>query len=243
MDDSQTPKPGGVAVALHLTGAFELSLAGQAMAVPHVVERLLAYLALAGRPVARSRIAGALWCDSGEMQAGKSLRTALWRLQRLGGGIVAATDGQVALAADVPVDVSELLELAQALVRDPDDAAALDGLPRLVDHRDLLPDWDEEWVVIDRERYRLVRLEALESAAAGLLARHRLTDALLVAMAAVQGEPLRETARRLIVRVQLEQGNLVEALRSYQQYRALLNAEFRLEPSREMTDLVASLRA
>ncbi|MEU4673929.1 BTAD domain-containing putative transcriptional regulator [Amycolatopsis sp. NPDC023774] len=230
-------------VSLHLTGAFELCLYGRAVAVPHAVERLLAYLALTGRPIARSRVAGTLWRDSEEIRAAKCLRTALWRLQRVDAGIVTTADDRVGLGADVPVDVSELLGLAQSLVRDPVDPDAFAGLPRLLDRRDLLPDWDEDWVVLDRERYRLLRLEALESAATEMLAQHRLPDALLVASAAVQSEPLRDSARRLIVRIQLEQGNLVEALRSYQQYRALLGSEFGLEPSAAMQNLVAVLRA
>jgi DNA-binding SARP family transcriptional activator len=229
------------AVALQLTGAFELRVCGRAVAVPHSVERVAAFLALAGRPVSRSRLAGALWCDSREPQAAKSLRTALWRLHRFAGDVVAAHDDRVALAPGVPVDVSEMIELAHRLVRRPISEEALALLPALLERGEVLPDWEDEWVVVDRERYRLLRLEALESAAAELLEQRRIADALVVVSAVVHSEPLRESARRLVVLAQLEQGNVAEAVRGYRQYASMLAREFDLAPSPAMTRLVAPL--
>jgi DNA-binding SARP family transcriptional activator len=228
---------------LGLTGAFELSVSGQAVTVPHSAERVIAFLALAGRPVSRSRLAGTLWSESHELRAAKSLRTALWRLQRLGCDLLTTQDDQLALSPKVMVDVSELTRLARLLISRPIPNQALAKLPILVDRGDLLPDWEEQWVIIDRERYRLLRLEALENGASELLGRHRHADALVVATEAVQSEPLRETARRLIVRAQLERGNLVEALRCYRQYKCLLLREYGLEPSPAMTRLVEPLVA
>jgi DNA-binding SARP family transcriptional activator len=226
---------------LGLTGAFELSVSGRVVTVPHSAQRVIAFLALAGRPVSRARLAGTLWCESLEVRASKSLRTALWRLQRFGHGVVSTRDDHLALSPAVRVDFNEMTRLAHMLIRSPVPDEALIRLPMLLEGRELLPDWEEEWVVIDRERYRLLRLEALDTAAAELLGRHRLADALVVATAAVQSEPLRETARRIIVQVQLEQGNMAEALRCYRQYRRLLFQEYRLEPSPAMSQLVEPL--
>jgi DNA-binding SARP family transcriptional activator len=104
---------------------------------------------------------------------------------------------------------------------------------------ELLPDWDEEWVAATRERYRLARLAALESAACALLERKQLGSALITAGAVVQAEPLRESARRIVMRVHLAQGNTVEAIREHQRYRRLLRSEFGVEPCAEMDALVA----
>lgn len=226
---------------LSLTGAFELSLSGRILAVPHTAERVIAFLALAGRPVSRGRLAGTLWHESLEPRAAKSLRTALWRLHRSRRGLVSTRDDHVELSSAVLVDVNELTRLAQRLIRGPIPDEVLTEVPMLLARRDLLPDWDEDWVVVERERYRLLRLEALESAASELLGRQRHSDALMVATGAVQSEPLRETARRLIVRVQLDRGNRAEALQCYRQYRHLLLHELGLEPSPAMSRLVEPL--
>lgn len=233
---------GSDAPAIGLTGGFRLFVAGRAVAVPHSAEKVVAFLALAARPVSRGRLAGTLWLDAREPLAAKSLRTALWRLNRVGVGVVSTYDDMVELAAGVPVDVSELIRLANRLIQRPIPPDAMAGLSELLERRDLLPDWDEEWVVVDRERYRLLRLEALESAAEELLAQGRLADAVVVASAAVHSEPLRESARRLVVSAQVQQGNLAEAIRSYRDFRRLLRAEFGLDPSPAMTRLIEPLQ-
>lgn len=229
------------AAGIRLTGDFELLVDGRRLPIPRSAERVLAYLALADRPVARSRLAGVLWLDGSERSAAKSLRTALWRLRRAGADIVAGAADRVRLHPAVAVDARDLEELARRLVREPD-ADSLNRLDRLVDAVELLPDWDDEWVVADRERFRLLRLEALESGAAALTDRGDLGGALIAALAAVHTEPLRESARRLVVRIQMAQGNHAEAIRSYREYAALLRADYGVAPSAEIERLLEPLR-
>jgi DNA-binding SARP family transcriptional activator len=80
--------------------------------------------------------------------------------------------------------------------------------------------------------------EALERAAAALLDQRRTGDALVAALAAIQSEPLRESAWRLLVQIHLAQANVAEAIRSYREYRALLQREFGIEPSTVMERLL-----
>lgn len=89
-----------------------------------------------------------------------------------------------------------------------------------------------------RSAGEVLRLEALECASRAFLARLRLADALLAAQAAVDTEPLRESTRRLLVEVQLARGNVVEAIRCYQDYREQLRAEFGVDPSPAMANLL-----
>jgi DNA-binding SARP family transcriptional activator len=226
-------------VVLTLTGEFELGVLGRIVRIPHNAERVLAYLALADRPVSRVRVAETLWRDTARHRAAKSLRTALWNLRRVGADLVSASDDRLCLHRDVVVDVAELTELARTLIREPT-PEALERLPMLVRQAEVLPDWDQEWVTVDRERYRLLRLEALESASQTLLDRQRWGEALLAALAAVQSDPLRESARRLVIRVQLAQGNIAEALRGYHDYRCRLLEEFGVEPSSVLDELLAA---
>jgi DNA-binding SARP family transcriptional activator len=226
---------------LRLTGEFALVVGDRRLTLPHSAERVVAYLALANRPVVRSRLSGSLWIDGSARTAAKSLRTALWRTHLAGADLIVGTADRLRLHPAVSVDVLSLADLGHRLVRHPD-AAALAEVGRLLDAVELLPDWGDEWIVADRERFRLVRLEALESAAAALAERGSLGDALLVALAAVHAEPLRETARRLLIRIQLAQGNHAEAIRNYQEYVALLRTEFGVAPSPALHRLLAPLR-
>jgi DNA-binding SARP family transcriptional activator len=225
---------------LGLTGEFQLVIAGRRLSIPHSVERVLAYLALSDRPVSRPKLAGMLWIDSSDRRAANSLRTALWRLNELAGHVVRPVEDRLALASNVRVDLAELARLTRRLIDDPGGDALVD-LPLLVDRAELLPDWDEDWLVADRERFRLLRLEALESAAEQLLQRGEFGRALAAALAVAESEPLRESARRIQIRVQLAKGNAAQALQIYENYRALLTDEVGLAPSEAMRALVRQL--
>ena len=227
------------AAGLTLMGEFELLIRGRQLRIPRSAERVLTYLALA-RPVARTRLTGVLWGDGSGQGAAKSLRTTLWRIRHAGASLVLASDDRLRLYPDVTVDVTDLTVLAKRLIHQPD-AEALIRLPLLVESAELLPDWGDEWMMADRERYRLLRLEALERAASALMERSHFGDALVAALAAVQADPLRESARRLVVQVRIAQGNAAEAIRSYREYQALLRREFDLEPSQLMDQLIHPL--
>jgi DNA-binding SARP family transcriptional activator len=227
------------AASLTLTGEFELVVAGQRLTVPHSVERLLAYLALTERPVNRTKLAGTLWYDAPEKKAANNLRTTLWRLGRVCGWLVLADLDRLVLSSDVRVDATELTGLSRRLIHGTDpDPHDLGHLPVLVAGAELLPDWEDGWVVDDRERFRVLRLEALERAAAALIERRCLSEALVAALAAVQSEPLRESCRRLVVKAHMTAGNVVEALRSYEDYRELLWCELQVAPSDLMQRLI-----
>jgi len=222
---------------MSLTGEFGLRIEDRRIIVPHSVERVLAYLALSSRPISRTRLAGVLWIDASDHRAASNLRTALWRLNRFGACVVVAEDERLVLSPSVQVDASDLSSLSRRLIDEPSEQD-LDRLPQLIDGAELLPDWDDEWIVADRERFRLLRLEGLERAAQALIERLDLGRALQAALGAAQSEPLRESARRLLVRVHLAEGNVAEALREYRSYRQVLIDELGVEPSQAMNDLM-----
>jgi DNA-binding SARP family transcriptional activator len=237
---SQGTGDGPEAAELTLMGEFELVIHGRQLNLPHCAERVVTYLALANRPVARARLARALWGNGSDQGAAKSLRSTLWRIRHAGANLVLARDDRLRLYPDVSVDVADLTDLAKRLIRQPD-PETLARLPLLVECVELLPDWDDEWVVADRERYRLLRLEALECAASVLMDLRHFTEAIIAALAAVQAEPLRESARRLVMQAQIAQGNAAEAIHSYRQYQSLLDEELGLRPSPIINQLIQPL--
>lgn len=222
-------------IRLQLSGELELWSGRAPVSLPPSVQRMVAYVALAHRPVARSQIAGALWELSTQTSAERSLRTALWRLNRCAPGLLVSHRDRLSLAPEVTVDVHELATLCEQTVRSrgATDAAAVGTLAR---GAELLPGWGDMWLVAERERLRLLRIQALE-ALASELAEERPEMGMLAAMSVVATEPLQESAWRLVVRIHIQQGNLSSAERSYSAYRCLLAAELGVEPSHMMEDL------
>jgi DNA-binding SARP family transcriptional activator len=225
---------------LSLLGGFELRCTGQDVAVSRIGQRLLALLALQGRPLERLWVAGTLWLDAPEERAGASLRSALWRLPQPGGtAVVEASATHLRLARDLAVDTRELVALAERL-ESPDGCGDHQPEPAAL-ARDLLPDWYEDWVVLERERFRQLRLHALEALCARLTEAGRFGAAVQAGLAAVSGEPLRESAHRTLIQAHLAEGNPGEAVRQYHLYRRLLADELALEPSAAIRGLVRPL--
>lgn len=230
-----------MAVELSLIGTFGLTSGGETILLPESSQRLVAFLAVNPRPVARAVVASSLWLESAEERSNANLRSALWRLRRPGHPIVETTDKQLRLAPGVVVDTHELASRARRL---------LDGVPHESDvaldddllHGELLPGWYEDWVLMERERLRQLRIHALESLTDRLRSAGRYGQAVEAGLAAVSAEPLRESAHRALIRVYLAEGNGVDALRQHDNYRDVLRDELDLEPSARMDELVAGLR-
>ena len=233
------------ATRVALLDGFTLQLGGRgpgqaAGDLSHGVQRLIAHLSLAGRPT-RSAVAGHLWPDVPEEQAHGSLRSALWRLQKVAPGLVCVSGGTLFLADDVRVDVRELTDWATRVL-DPRTTAEEVADPEVGLGGELLPGWYEDWVLLERERVRQLRMHALEALADKLAAVRRYGEAVQAAYAAVRAEPLRESAHRTVVRVHLAEGNVAEAVRAYDSFRVLLADELGVAPTIQMDSLVVGLR-
>jgi DNA-binding SARP family transcriptional activator len=224
---------------LSLLAGFALDVDGQPVRLPLSAQRVVAFVALHERPLQRVFVAGNLWLDASEERANASLRTALWRLRQPGCTLVEATTTHVALAPGVEVDVREAGERARRVLRREEPAA--DDLAALCYVGDLLPDWYDDWVLIERERIRQTRLHALEALCLELTDRRRFAEATEAGLAAVAGEPLRESAHRALVRAHLAEGNPGEAIRQFRLLRRLLHDQLGLEPSAAMCELVEAL--
>src|SRR3954451_15272624 len=229
----------GTAARVDLLGGFALYLTGSRSCaavddLPRGVQRLVAYLGLSYRP-ARAAVAGLLWPDVPESQAHGSLRSALWRLHKVAPGVVDVSCGALALSPAVRVDVRELDAWAHRTLGPRADVDPI--IPAGVGTSgDLLPGWYDDWVLLERERLRHLRLHALEALADKLAAVGRHGEAVQAAHAAVRTEPLRETAHRTLVRLHLAQGNVAEAIRTCESFRALLFQELGVAPSPQMEE-------
>src|SRR5262249_3418614 len=93
---------------------------------------------------------------------------------------------------------------------------------------ELLPDWYDDWVLLERERLRELRLHALEALALRLAALGRFAEAVEAGLAAVRSEPLRESAHRVLIRLHLAEGNRHRALCQYREYTRLMRLDLNL---------------
>jgi DNA-binding SARP family transcriptional activator len=236
--DRAVPKV-GPSLALNLLDGFELRRWGEPIPLSPACQRVVAFLALHGRPRTRLHVAGALWLDASEERSCANLRSTLWRMRRCGVPIVEATPTHVALSPEVSVDVDGLVRAAHRVLRN--GTGCEEDLDGTCVTGELLPDWYDDWLEPERERLRQLRLHALEAAAERLLARGRAPYAIDALMVALRDDPLRESLHRLLIRGHLVEGNPCEAIRCYHAYRRRLSAALGIAPSASMEEVVGGL--
>ena len=226
---------------LTLLGGFGLDLGGKPALMPPGAQRLIGLLALHEEALSRDYVAGVLWGDSTEARASGSLRSALWKLRVVRPEVVWNRGGSLGLLPHVHVDVRHATALARSAVAGCFGEETVIGLlePRFC--HELLPGWYDDWVLLERERHRQLSLHALESLCEHLTEAGRYGAAVLAALAAVDREPLRESAHRLLVRIYLAEGNAFDAIRQFRLYRDLARSRLGIEPSAQMLDLVHGL--
>jgi DNA-binding SARP family transcriptional activator len=219
---------GGV-LELRLLGGFEARREDRILPIALSSAELLSLLILCGRRGHRPTVAGTLWPDKTEARAHANRRGAVWRLADHGAGFVFAVGGWLHLTEDVVADVEIVECQSRQLINGIADSApnlAIDDL-----EQDLLPTWDQSWVLLERERFRQLRLYVLEALANHLVSLGRIAEAVLAAVAAVQADPLRESAHRALISAHLADGNRGEAARQYQRFRELLGKEMGIQPT------------
>ena len=228
---------------LFVLGGFGLEFDGEPVSLSAPAQRLLVHLAVGqrSRPVQRAAVAGRLWDDAPPERAAANLRSVLWRLPRPRGRQLVVSDAAtVRLSPDLEVDLWQAESAVGALCGGtrpaPDALRDLAGLAE-----DLLPDWHEDWLLIERESHRQKRLHALERASEHLCERGEYNASLSAALSAVHCEPLRESAHRRVIEVHLAEGNHADALRQFESYRHLVARELGLPPSPAIRQLVSAL--
>ncbi|MBN8866736.1 MAG: AAA family ATPase [Solirubrobacterales bacterium] len=209
---------------------------------------LFAYLVLnRTRPVRRDELVEALWADEGLPSGGEALLAPpLSRLRKaLGPGrLEGRSELNLNLGDEVWIDwedAQERIEAARAALAQGEHAAAYDDAVEAdkVLSGGLLPGLEASWIDEHRNQLDDLRLQALE-----LIARagSRLGDAERAraersARIAVESSPFRESARAALIEVMEAQGNIAEALRSYEELRVLLRDQLGTFPAPELTAL------
>ncbi|WP_425570516.1 AfsR/SARP family transcriptional regulator [Pseudonocardia adelaidensis] len=216
-----------------VVGTFAVHVGRQRLMLRPSVQRVIALLAVHG-DLNRVDAAGLLWPDLMPSRGHANLRTVLWRVRHDAPGFVCEEGDVVGLSPDVGVDMLGQREWAWRALSGEDPWIPA---PRSVG-RELLPGWGDSWLVYPREELRLLHLYALEAAGQRLLMGGRHGEAAGLAITAVNIDPLRESANRLLIEIHLRDGNRLDALRHFRQFRTLLLEETDTDPSPSLTSLV-----
>jgi DNA-binding SARP family transcriptional activator len=226
---------------VHVLGGFAVLADGVGRLLPTPSQRVASFLAVRTTPASRTTAAGTLWPEIGHDHALANLRTALWRLRRAAPGLIRQVGGGLQLSSDARVDLHESRSLAESILSGtvaPD--ATRDAGRHLAS--DLLPDLDDDWLVFERERYRELRVHALERLCDLLSGLRAHADAVQCGLLAVEGEPLRESAHRALMHAYLAEGNPARALQQFSELERRLETELQVAPSFDTMELALELR-
>lgn len=197
--------------ALSRTGQRSVPLGADA-------RRVVAYLAVHPRPQRRGALAADLWPGMAVGAAVRLLDEAVAAVD-VPGLLVHDSDGALALADDVAVDLAAAMRLVRELPDATDADPELDLLSA-----DLLPGWTAAWLAVERERFRQLRMHALEQRAERLVAAGRVDDAVALARSVVHSAPSRESARRVLIEAFLALGDIASAVAEADGYQELLRS-------------------
>ena len=219
---------------VHLLGAFALHTGGETIPLPVDSRRLVAYLAVHHRPQPTAALAADLWPSVRPQAAARLLDEAVAGVD-VPGLLVADDRGRLSLGSDVATDLSDAMLLIRAL-----SASRIEQRPdvELLEH-DILPSWTASWIAVERERFRQLRLSALERLSEGLTAAGRHEDAVQIARRAVSTAPSRERSRRALVEAQLAGGDVAGAMHEYEEFQELLRSSIGATPDSELDRLLA----
>jgi predicted ATPase/DNA-binding SARP family transcriptional activator len=232
---------------LYLLDSFRLVRNAKIIQLPtHKDESLLAYLALDPKAHPREKLACLFWGDCSDTLSHTSLRTALAVLRKHLG-----TDAIIANRATVQINLAhfcmiDALEFAKAL--DLHNAhsrqAEIEKIESAISlyQGDLLAGFYDDWIDIERERYRSMFIDALLLMTQKMRARSEYKRAVEYASRVLQTDPANEAAHQHLMCCYLAMGKRLEALRQFKQCKQVLRDELGVEPSRDTIVLFETIR-
>lgn len=208
-------------------------------------------LSVPGRRMSRSRLAGELWPEKDEAAARHCLANALWRIKgSLPRGIspLVIAEDSIAFSTSRRVWVDSLVfeQRAAAAVADPSMLAAASKRRRLARalalyRSDFLAERDQDTIRLERERLRVLYLDALYELAVAQANALEWGSVRATAATLCLAEPLREDAQRMLIHATACCGNRALAIRLYRDFEALLSRELGVAPMPETLAAVKKL--
>ena len=229
----------GYGFRLSLLQSWQLRRDADVVHVATRQQRLITALAIHG-PRPRSYLVGLLWPECRESRAFESLRVSVHLVSRQVPGLLVNGGAELSLSDLVDVDLHRVRSCVRELSQTGLNGNVASSLNLLRD-AELLPGWYDDWVLFEQSRLRQDRLHAFHNIGRESLARCDFEVALEASEAALELEPLCESAVGLLIQVQRQQGNNAAALRAFEKYRANLKEDMGLAPSGAIQRLVSEI--
>jgi DNA-binding SARP family transcriptional activator len=218
---------------IHLLGHFKVLKEEDAIEVPsRPSQSLLAYLAMsAGTAHRREKLAGLLWPDANESNARSNLRHALWRLRKAVGNEYFIAD-KISVAFD---DRSEYWLDVTTLSGDGGESRTTEDLINSISiyGGELLPGFYDDWVILERERYRALFDHKVQNLLDLLVKEERWTDVLEWSERWIAMGHAPEPAYRALMFAYSGLGDTAGMANTYQRCVKSLKEELGVEPSGE----------
>jgi DNA-binding SARP family transcriptional activator len=239
-----------MAVKIQILGSYQILNEDRSLAGLNS-ERMRAFITCLAfdsqHSLTREQIAGRLWPDSSEDQAYTNLRKLIFRFKHTvpGGDFLLSTDHHACRLVDEPALMIDLREFHAALAharlaREAEGPAAEERcLEQAVAsyHGDLLPDCDDEWIRVERERIRAEYQSAVERWIQLLESRGEFASALRLAKKLLIEDPLSENLVGLVMRLQIRLGDRAAALSTWHQCLTHLEKELGVEPGEPLREI------
>ncbi|HRJ26624.1 MAG TPA: BTAD domain-containing putative transcriptional regulator [Fimbriimonadaceae bacterium] len=190
-----------------------------------------------GKLIARDDLTALLWPDDPVEDARERFRQTLSQLRRSlqvdGAPLLLESDRQTvwARAESVESDVDSFERLVKRGLSDPGSASSALEQALALYHGPLLPGWEDEWVLQERDALTLRRLQAAQALARIYDQQGRSDEALELAYQAARDDRLHEATHQWLLTLLVQRGQKSEALRRFQEFRDSLRDFLGLEPS------------
>lgn len=229
---------------LNVLGRFEARLSsGEDLLLPtRKAEVLLTYLALEpGQLHSRDRLMDLLWSDRGEDQARNSLRQTLSALKKA----LDAIDPQ-----PLKIDRTTVTVIADSIAMDTFELASPSATTDAINlYRGEFLEGvvvrdpsGEEWLTSERDRYRRIAVEEIESLLTQQIKIGAVDSAVETGERLVGLDPLRESAWRLLMQVYAARGERGQAVKAYTRCTDFFDKELGIEPEQETKELQMAIR-
>jgi len=187
-----------------------------------------------------------MWPDVSPDELEVKLKNTLYRLRR-------AVGKQVILLGDTGYHFNKTLEYfydvetfesrIKSAKKEPEIQQKINHLIRAVQEYDgdYLPEIDQIWATTDRERYRLMYLDALYRLAELHHEQGETELALRYCSQALEEDSVFEEVHRLVMLIQAELGNRAEVIRQFETCQSAFLEKFEIPPSQKTRDLYVRL--
>jgi len=220
----------------------------------HNCAALLAYLAyFPHRPHTRDSLIELLWPEVEPTTGRNRLKQELSSLRRqleppgvMAGTVLCADYTQVQINREaVTTDVEQFQQALKAAEGLESEEAQIPVLSQAVElyRGDLLPAFDAEWIVLEREKLHRAYLRALRELVRCLAKAGQFERAIEAAHRAIQADPLQEASYRDLMRLYKAVGKPQAALRQYEDLQRILQEQLGARPAESTRDLAKSLSA